>query len=146
MKETEAGGYQKVPKKLGYPRTASNWPVVPESLYWGPKFLYERYKKPIYITESGLSCTDVICLDGKVHDFERIDYIHRYLRELKRAVEDGTEVAGYFVWSLLDNFEWASGYTERFGLVQVDYETQKRTMKDSSFWFKEVIGRNGENL
>ena len=140
------GGFREVPGKPGAPRTAMNWPIVPESLYWGPKFLYERYKTPILITENGLSCTDTVCLDGKVHDAERIDFLQRYLRELKRAVRDGVDIKGYFLWSLMDNFEWACGYTERFGLIHVDYETQKRTMKDSAMWYKKIVETNGINL
>jgi len=139
-------GVESVPRKTGNPRTAIGWPVVPESLYWGPKFLFERYGKPILITENGLSCTDSVCLDGKVHDSERIDFYHRYLKELKKAVEDGVSVMGYFAWSLMDNFEWAKGYTERFGLIHIDYETQKRTPKDSAYWMKKVFESNGENL
>ena len=90
--------------------------------------------------------TDWLSLDGKVHDGARIDFYHRYLRELKRAATDGVDIAGYFAWSLMDNFEWAKGYSERFGLIFVDYNTQKRTIKDSGYWYKEVIESNGENL
>lgn len=140
------GGYSCLPRKRGASRTACGWPVVPESLYWGPKFLYERYHKPIFITENGISCTDSICLDGKVHDAERIDFLHRYLLALKKCVEEGNEVEAYFVWSLMDNFEWAKGYTERFGLIHVDYETQVRTMKDSAWWFKKMMESNGNDL
>lgn len=135
-----------VPMPSGHPRTAMNWWVNPEVLYWGPKFLYERYQTPIFITENGMSCHDVISLDGKVHDPNRIDYLTRYLRQLKRVAEDGVNVEGYFVWSLLDNFEWALGYQERFGLIYVDYPTQKRIPKDSFYWYKKTIAENGENL
>ena len=130
----------------GFPKTALDWPVTPECLYWLPKFFYERYKKPIYITENGMAGTDWVSLDGKVHDGPRIDFTHRYLKELQRAATDGVDVAGYFAWSLMDNFEWAKGYSERFGLIYVDYNTQKRTIKDSGYWYKEVIETNGENL
>ncbi|MDO5346692.1 MAG: GH1 family beta-glucosidase [Lachnospiraceae bacterium] len=133
-------------RKEGFPRTATNWPVVPECIYWGPKFLYERYHKPIYLTENGISCRDVLSLDGKVHDPGRIDFLNRYLREVKRAVEDGVDIRGYFLWTLMDNFEWASGYSERFGLLYVDFETQERIWKDSAYWYKDVIRTNGENL
>lgn len=129
----------------GFPRTAIDWPVTPECLYWGPKFLYERYQKPIYITENGLSCHDVISLDGKVHDPNRIDFLARYLKELKKAAGE-IDVRGYFQWSLLDNFEWARGYDERFGLIYVDYPTQKRVWKDSAYWYQDVIRDNGESL
>ena len=101
---------------------------------------------PFMISENGMSCHDWVMLDGKVHDPNRIDYLHLYLKELKRASEDGADIRGYFYWSLLDNFEWAKGYTERFGLVYVDYATGKRTPKDSLSWYAETIRTNGENL
>lgn len=139
------GKPEMVKRYEGFPKTAIDWPVTPECLYWGPKFLYERYKKPIYITENGLSCHDVISLDGKVHDPNRIDFLARYLHELKRAANE-IDLRGYFQWSLMDNFEWAKGYSERFGLVYVDYPTQKRIMKDSAYWYSRTIKENGENI
>lgn len=139
------GRPETVKRAPGFPRTAMDWPVTPECLYWGPRFLYERYKKPIYITENGLSCADVVSLDGKVHDPVRIDFLARYLKELKRAAGE-IDLRGYFQWSLMDNFEWARGYAERFGLVFVDYQTQKRIWKDSAFWYRDVIRTNGEAL
>ena len=142
----EEGKPRMLTRKMGHPRTAIGWPVVPESLYWGPKFLYERYKLPILITENGLSCTDTVDLNGEIHDADRCDFYHRYLRELRRAAIDGVDVMGYFAWSLMDNFEWAKGYTERFGLIHIDYETQKRTPKDSAYWMQKVMESNGENL
>jgi beta-glucosidase len=147
--EIRAGGplgVEIVPRKDGGPLTAAKWPVTPESLYWGPKFLWERYKKPLYITENGLSCVDVVSLDGKVHDPGRIDFLHRYLRCLKKAAAAGVDIRGYFHWCVTDNFEWAKGYTDRFGMVYCDYETQRRIIKDSGFWYREVIRTNGENL
>lgn len=130
----------------GFNRTLIGWPITPEALYWGPKFMYERYKKPIIITENGMSCHDAVSLDGKVHDENRIDYLHRYLLEYKRAAEDGVELDGYYVWSLTDNFEWGHGYNQRFGLTYVDYKTQKRIVKDSGRFIKSVIEANGANL
>ncbi len=130
----------------GEPLTGFNWRVTPGSLYWGPKFLYERYKLPIIITENGLSNKDWVSLDGKVHDPQRIDFTHRYLKEYRRAAEEGIDIEGYFHWSIMDNFEWALGYRERFGLIHVDFSTQKRTIKDSGYWYKTVIQSNGENL
>ena len=140
------GGVELLPEPVGVPRTAIGWEIHPEALYWGPRFLYERYRTPIIITENGMSCHDVVSLDGQVHDPNRIDYMHRYLRELRRAAEDGVDVRGYFAWSLMDNFEWAHGYNERFGLVHVDYTTQKRTIKDSARWYAGVIAENGRAL
>jgi exonuclease SbcD len=141
----EDGKPQEVCRYEGFPKTAIQWPVTPECLRWGPKFLYERYHKPIYITENGLSCHDVISLDGKVHDPNRIDFLARYLQELKKAAEE-VDIRGYFQWSLMDNFEWAKGYSDRFGLVYVDYRNQQRIMKDSAFWYKHVIETNGVEL
>lgn len=131
---------------LGCARTQMGWPVTPEALYWGPKFLYERYRKPILITENGMASHDWVQLDGKVHDPQRIDYMKRYLRELYRATQDGTDVMGYMYWSVMDNFEWADGYDKRFGLVYVDYCTQKRTIKDSGYFYRDVIRTNGEAI
>ena len=134
---------QKVKKVPGFPRTALKWPVTPECMYYGPRFLYERYALPLFITENGQSCNDRIFLDGAVHDADRIDFLARYLLQLKRAVEEGIPVSGYFHWSLTDNFEWHSGYDERFGLVYIDYETQTRIIKDSGYWYRDVIKNNG---
>ena len=127
----------------GFPKTATNWPVTPEALYWGPKFLYERYRKPIYITENGMACHDTVSQDGKVHDPNRIDFLARYLKNLKRAAEE-IDIRGYFQWSLMDNFEWDKGYAERFGIIYVDFETQERIWKDSAYWYRDLIRRNGD--
>lgn len=135
-----------IPKKVGYPKNSLKWPVTPEILYYMPKFLYERYQLPILITENGVTLSDWVSLDGKVHDPNRIDFIRRYLRELKRAVNEGVPVIGYFSWSIMDNFEWSEGYNERFGLIYVDYETQERIPKDSAYFYRDVIATNGENL
>lgn len=134
------------PRKPGFPINTLKWAITPEVLYWGPKFMYERYKLPILITENGLANVDWASVDEKVHDPQRIDYMHRYIRAFKKAAADGVPAKGYFCWSLMDNFEWAEGFNERFGLIYVDYETQKRTIKDSGYWFKSVIDSNGENL
>ena len=135
----EDGEPEAVMRYDGFPRTAIGWPITPEALYWGPKFLYERYKLPFYITENGISCCDVVSLDGKVHDPERTDFTERYLLALEKAKKDGADIRGYFHWSLLDNFEWADGYKERFGLVYVDYRTQERIIKDSGYWYSKLI-------
>jgi beta-glucosidase len=142
----EAGEWEPVPGEVGEPLTRFNWRLVPEALYWGPKFFHERYGKPVYITENGLSNVDWVALDGRVHDPQRIDFLTRYLREFRRAGADGVPVRGYFQWSIMDNFEWAEGYRERFGLVHVDYATQKRTLKDSALWYRDVIATNGANF
>ncbi|MBQ9713951.1 MAG: family 1 glycosylhydrolase [Clostridia bacterium] len=130
----------------GYPLTAMDWPITPECLYWGARFCYERYGLPIMITENGMANLDFIMLDGEVHDPQRIDYVHRHLLGLKRAADEGVPVIGYQYWSIMDNFEWALGYSRRFGLIYVDYPTQRRILKDSALFYAEVIKTNGENL
>lgn len=134
------------PLPPGCPTSFFNWKLVPESLYWGPKFFFERYRLPIWITENGMSGHDWVSLDGRVHDPQRIDYLARYLVELRRAAREGVPIGGYFAWSLLDNFEWAEGYKQRFGLVHVDYATGRRTPKDSAAWYAGTIRSNGANL
>lgn len=130
----------------GFPRTGCKWEITPEVMRYGPLNLYQRYRLPLYITENGLGCNDFIFLDGQVHDPHRIDFLHRYLSELSRGMQEGADVRGYLQWSFLDNFEWASGYEERFGLVYVDYPTQRRILKDSARWFGQVIQTNGQIL
>jgi len=146
IKSDGNGGYQVVPRPLGYPFTAAKWPVTPKAVGWGARFLSERYNMPICITENGLSCHDVVSLDGKVHDPNRIDFLHRYLKELRNAADGGVDVRGYFHWCVTDNFEWAKGYTERFGMIYCDFETQERVLKDSAYWYRDVILTNGEDL
>ena len=131
----------------GNPRGTLPWlEIADEALYWTAKFQTERYKLPLVFSENGYCNTDFVHLDGKVHDPQRIDFLARYLRGMKRAVAEGVPVAGYFYWSILDNFEWCEGYKDRFGLVHVDYQTQKRTPKDSYYWYRDVIKTNGANL
>ena len=146
VRADENGNPVRVKRYEGFPRTANDWPVTPAVTYWGPKFLYERYGKPIYVTENGLSSHDWVSLDGKVHDPAREDFLRRYLKELNRTKQDGTDVRGYFAWSLLDNFEWNFGYKERFGLIYVDYRTGERIRKDSSYLYQKIIESNGEIL
>lgn len=135
-----------VPPPPGSPITTFRWLIRPEVLYWGPRFLAERYGRPIIITENGMSNIDFVDLDGRVQDPQRIDYTRRHLLELSRAIGDGVDARGYFHWSIMDNFEWAEGYKERFGLIHVDYATQRRTLKDSAHWYKQVIATGGEHL
>jgi len=142
----EQGGCITVEREQGAPRTMAGWPVTPQAMYWGPKFYWERYGKKLYITENGVSGQDWISLDGKVHDPQRIDFTHRYLRQLRRAAEEGVDLEGYFHWTLMDNFEWSTGYQNRFGLVYVDFASQRRILKDSAYWYRKVIETNGENL
>lgn len=130
----------------GFSRPPYQWPVTPDCIYWGTKFLYDRYKTPIYITENGKSCLDTVSEDGRVHDTERIEYLNGYLAGLKKAYLEGVDIRGYFQWSLMDNFEWAYGYSERFGIVYVDYKTQQRILKDSAYRYSEIIRTDGEDL
>lgn len=141
-----AGGINVEKWETGYARTAIDWPVIPPCIYWVATFLYERYKLPLYVSENGLSSHDWIALDGKVHDMSRIDYLQRHLLQLEKAIDDGADVRGYFQWSLMDNYEWARGYFDRFGLIFVDYPTGTRTIKDSGYWYRKVIDTNGEEL
>lgn len=141
-----AGGPEYVPRPAGFPRTALGWPVEPQSLHWGPRLLGERYGLPMLITENGLSCCDKVYLDGNVHDADRIDFLARYLRALAQGIAAGADVRGYFHWSLLDNFEWHSGYGERFGLVYLNYATGGRLPKDSAAWYGRIAATNGQTL
>ena len=140
------GHAHRIERKPGYPHTMHHWPIEPELLYWGPRFLQERYQLPIYITENGCASMDWVHHDGHVHDAARIDYLLRHLCNLRRAINEGVDVRGYFQWSILDNFEWAEGYRMRFGLIYVDYETMERIPKDSYKWYRQVIAGNGECL
>jgi beta-glucosidase len=138
------GRPERVARAPGAPRTLMDvFDVVPEALHWGPRFCWERYRLPIVVTENGMSGCDWVALDGRVHDPQRIDFKQRYLGQLALARAAGVDARGYFAWSLLDNFEWAEGYRQRFGLVHVDFATQRRTPKDSFRWYRDVIRTGG---
>ena len=123
---------------------SSSWlNIGPEALYWSPRHVAKIWGvKNIYITENGTSAADQPGADGAINDVDRVMYLRNYLTQLHRATSEGVPVRGYFLWSLLDNFEWADGYAKRFGLVHVDFATQKRTPKLSAAFFREVIARN----
>ncbi|SCF40448.1 Glycosyl hydrolase family 1 [Micromonospora marina] len=128
----------------GYPRTAFDWPVAPDGLRELLLLLHERYGgalPPIQVTESGCAYADAPDADGRVHDPERIAYLDGHIRAVRQAMAEGVPVTGYFVWSLLDNWEWAEGFTKRFGLVHVDFDTQRRTPKSSYAWFSDLVRR-----
>lgn len=146
MRQGEDGEPVYVDREAGAAKTAAGWPVTPECFYYGVKFLYERYHLPLYITENGMSCHDDVSLDGRVHDPNRQNFLDLYISALQRANDDGADVRGYFLWTFLDNFEWDKGYTERFGIVYVDFKTQKRIVKDSAFWYQKIIESNGREL
>lgn len=124
--------------------TEMGWEIYPPGIYEILKRIHNDYNAPtIYITENGVAFPDKIDKNGQVNDQSRIDYIKAYLLQAYRAIEDGVNLSGYFVWSLLDNFEWAYGYSKRFGLVYTDYPTQERIIKSSGWWYKDVIEKNG---
>lgn len=124
--------------------TEMGWEVYPEGLYRLLCRLYFDYQpKKLYITENGASYRDVVADDGAVHDARRTRYLRDHLHMAQRAITAGVPLQGYFVWSLMDNFEWAKGYHQWFGIVRVDYDTQKRTLKDSGKWFSQVVKENG---
>ncbi|GAB6090042.1 GH1 family beta-glucosidase [Spirochaeta dissipatitropha] len=140
----DASEPQRIDRPPGHAQTAIKWPVTPAVMYWTPKFFHERYKLPMVISENGLSSMDWKHTDGTVPDPGRIDFISRYLSWLGKAVEEGIPVNGYFQWSLMDNFEWAEGYSSRFGMVYVDFCTQERIIKSSGHWYRSVIESRGE--
>jgi beta-glucosidase len=141
------GGYEALPMPANYPHMASDWlKVGPECVYWGSKLAQEVWKpRAIFITENGCSAADQMTAQGEVLDTDRIMYLSNCLSHLRRALKDGAGVKGYFVWSLFDNFEWADGYDKRFGLVYVDYKTQKRTPKLSARFYSSVIASTRTN-
>jgi len=141
---SNALGYELVPNPKSYPHMASPWLTIgPEALYWLPKLVHQVWNvKEMYITENGCSSDDVIASDGHVYDSDRVMYLRNYITQLQRGVSEGVPVKGYFLWSLLDNYEWADGYEKRFGIIYVDFTTQKRTPKLSSEFYRTVIARN----
>ena len=119
--------------------TGMDWEVFPDALYEQLMTLKNDYGNPdVYVTENGAAFPDILTDEG-VDDPKRIHYYRRYLAAANRALDEGANLKGYFAWTLLDNFEWAEGYTQRFGLVHVDFKTQKRTPKRSFEWFQAVI-------
>jgi beta-glucosidase len=126
------------------PVTDMNWRIEPAGLTRLLKRIHDDYPgTPVMITENGAAFPDGPGEDGGVHDTRRIDYLDGHLRACHDALAAGVDLRGYFVWSLMDNFEWAEGYAKRFGIVHVDYTTQQRVLKDSAKWYREVIRRNG---
>jgi len=137
-------GYVEVPHPKSFPHAPSPWLfVTPDALYWGPHHVAKLWgAKEIYITENGCSSSDEPAADGRVYDTDRVTFLRNYLTQLRRATAEKVPVRGYFLWSLMDNFEWADGYTNRFGIHYVDYASQKRTPKLSADFYREVIARN----
>ncbi len=136
------------PEKLSFPPTypAADSPWLkhlPQVLYWGPRHVAEIYGvKGIYITENGAGYDDAPPVNGEVPDLHRLNLVRTYLGELRRGIQDGVPVKGYFLWSFMDNFEWLDGYKRRFGVVYCDFATQKRTPKLSAKWYSRVMAEN----
>ena len=127
------------PAPPSVPRSVMGWPVEPEAFRETLLATHHRYGLPIYVLENGTAAPDVVDATGAVADQPRIDYLRAYTSAMFAAINDGAEVRGYFVWSLLDNFEWGAGYAQRFGLVYVDFPTQRRVPKASFRWYAELI-------
>lgn len=127
-------------------KTCLDWVIDGRAIYWAAKFIHERYGLPVMVTENGMANDDAVNERGEVDDQVRIDFMDEYLGNLKKAIADGVPVIGYQHWSLLDNFEWAEGYGPRFGLIYVDYHTQKRILKKSACHYREIIQSNGSGI
>ena len=126
------------------PRTDFGWEVWPDALYDMVMRITRDYEQPVIeITENGCSYADAPDARGVVNDVRRIDYFRGFLTALARAIDDGADVRGYHAWTLLDNFEWAEGFEQRFGLVYTDFETRERTLKESGRWYGQVAAENG---
>ncbi len=137
-------GFALAPFPASFPHMDPPWLMVgPEAMYWAPRHAARLWNvRSIYVTENGTSATDAPDADGNIYDLDRIMYLRNYLSQLQRATAEGIPVAGYFLWSLLDNFEWADGLKKRFGLYRVDFDTQRRTPKLSAAFYRETIRRN----
>ena len=147
--ESDAGGIPGFETRNadGLPLTEMGWEVNPESLFEMLLRLKEEYSDPvIFITENGAAYPDQKVERGQVQDDDRIEYLHGHLGEARRAIQHGVKLQGYYLWSLLDNFEWGWGYSRRFGITHVDFRTQVRTWKKSAGWYQSVIATNGSNL
>jgi beta-glucosidase len=140
----ESPGYQMIPFNKSHPRMFSSWLLLgPEVMYWAPRQVQSLWKaKEIFITENGCGAADELTADGSVYDSDRVMFLRNHLTHLQRATAEGVPVKSYFLWSLMDNFEWGDGFGTRFGLVYVDFKTQKRTAKLSASYFREAAAQN----
>ena len=132
------------PAELTFPQTDMGWNITEDGFYQMLKYFQSVLKVPLIITENGISLNDIVSVEGSIEDYNRIDYMKRYLSALSRAISEGLDCKGYYYWSLMDNMEWAAGYKPRFGLVYVDYETQQRTLKRSAAWYRELIDKKNK--
>jgi beta-glucosidase len=140
----QPGSYGIATRQPTGPVTDMNWMIEPSALTHLLERIHREYPgTAMMITENGAAYPEVPSADGEVHDSRRIEYLDGHLRACHDALAAGVDLRGYFVWSLMDNFEWAEGYAKRFGIVHVDYATQKRVLKDSAKWYRDVIKRNG---
>lgn len=139
-----APGFRVLPFPTSFPHMNSEWlRVGPEVIYWAPRLAAKIWNiENIYISENGTSSEDKIAADGQVYDLDRIMFLRNYLTQMQRAIAEGVPVRGYFLWSLMDNFEWIFGYGKRFGLYRVDFETQARLPKLSAAFYRDVVARN----
>ena len=137
-----------LPIPKSFPHMNSDWlRVGPETIYWVPKLAAKIWKTDaIYISENGASGDDAVTPDGKIYDTDRIMYLRNYLAQLQRATSEGVPVRGYFLWSLMDNFEWVYGLNKRFGLYHVNFDTQVRTPKLSASFYRNVIARKAAGV
>jgi len=138
------GQVERIALPAQYPMADISWlNITPQAIYWAIRHAQEVYGvSTFYITENGAPYTDEIQSNGEIHDLGRREYLRNHLISLHRAIQEGFDVRGYFLWSLLDNYEWAEGYAKRFGIVHVDYETLRRTPKLSAYWYSKVIESN----
>jgi beta-glucosidase len=139
-----APGFKVLPFPTSFPHMNVDWlRIGPETAYWVPRLAAKVWNiETIYISENGTSADDKIAADGNVYDLDRIMYLRNYLAQLQRATSEGVPVRGYFLWSLMDNFEWIYGFEKRFGLYRVDFDTLRRTPKLSASFYRDVIARN----
>jgi beta-glucosidase len=142
--DASSAGYRVVPRPASFPQMASPWLFIgPEVIYWAIRHVAELWKPTaLYITENGTSAEDRRGADGRIDDTDRVMFLRNYLWHLQRAAAEGYPIKGYFLWSLIDNFEWADGFSKRFGIHYVDFNTLERVPKLSAAWYREVISRN----
>src|SRR5262245_57204716 len=144
LASNQAPGWREIAFAKAHPGMHNRWlSLGPAVLYWARKFVQSiRGAKEIYITENGCASDDCVADDGQIYDTDRVMFLRAFLTQLQRATAEGVPVKGYFQWSTMDNFEWVQGFGDRFGLVHVDFQTQKRTPKLSAAWFREAAAQN----
>ncbi len=146
--EQSNGTLKYIKRSHDFPKTQLGWPITPECIYWASEFLFEKYKLPIYITSNGAAFPDIVAEDNAkfVHDNKRVEFLDMYLRQLKRAIEKGIDIRGYYLCSLIDDYEQAAKHNLRFGIVYLDTDSQERIKKDSAEYYKRVCETNGGSV